>query len=114
MNQIKLLQNELLKYQSNINNIQTNYSITSIKPGEKILAINFVSMGTNDIGHYAIACKNTDLFVKLEEKLNNDFSQLKEHETYFESNGRRLKRFKTLDENKIKNNDIINVFIMDS
>ena len=113
MDQIKLLQNELLKYQSNINNTQTNYSITSIKPGEKIMAINFVSMGTNDIGHYAIPCKNTDLFVRLEEILNNDFPQLKEHETYFESNGRRLKRFKTLDENKIKNKDIINIFLID-
>ena len=114
MNQIKLLQNELLKYQSNINNTQTNYSITSIKPGEKIMAINFVSMGTNDIGHYAIPCKNTDLFVRLEEILNNDFPQLKERETYFKVNTRLVKRFKTLDENKIKSNDIINVFVIDS
>ena len=113
MNQIKLLQNELLKYQSNMNDTQLNNSITSIKPGEKILAINFVSMGFQDVVNYAIPCKNTDLFVKLEEILNKDFPQLKERETYFESNGRRLKRFKTLDENKIKNKDIINIFLME-
>ena len=77
------------------------------------MAINFVSMGFQDIVNYAIPCKNTDLFVKLEEILNNDFPQLKEREMYFESNGRRLKRFKTLDENKIKNKDVINVFTLD-
>ena len=52
--------------------------------------------------------------MRLEEKLNSNFPQLKEHETFFEVNGRRIKRFKTLDENNIKNNDIINVFIIDS
>ena len=115
MNQIKLLQNELLKYKSNNNFYnQSNNTINILKPGEKIMAINFVSMGTNDIGHYSIPCKNTDIFIRLKEKLNNDIPQLKEHETYFESNGRRLKRFKTLDENKLKSNDIIKVFIMDS
>ena len=70
-------------------------------------------MGTNDIGHYSLACKNTYLFIRLEEILNNDFPQLRNHETYFEVNGRRIKRFKTLDENKIKNNDIINIFLME-
>ena len=126
--QIKSLQdeivnknNEILNYQSLINNNQfnsqiknsMNYSITSIKPGEKIMAINFVSMGNQDIGHYAIACKNTDLFIRLEEKLYNDFPQLKEHDLFFEVNTRRIKRFKTLDENNIKNNNIINIFIID-
>ena len=113
-NQIMLLQNELLKYKNNFTNTPINYSITSIKPGEKIMAINFVSMGIQEIGHYALACKNTDLFVRLEEQLNNDFPQLKNHETYFMVNAKRIKRFKTLDENKIKNKDIINIFIMDS
>ena len=46
-------------------NIQLEYSITSINPGEKILAVNFVSMGNNDIGHYNLICKNIDLFCKL-------------------------------------------------
>ena len=114
MSQIKLLQNELLKYQSNTDDTRSNFSITSIKRGEKIMAINFVSIGFQDIVNYAIPCKNTDLFVRLEEKLNKDFPQLKEQEIYFKVNTRRIKRFKTLDENKIKSNDIINVFVIDS
>ena len=101
------LQNLLSK--NNNNNI-INYKITSINPGEEILAINFVSNGIQDIGHYNLICKNTDLFVRLEERLYQDFPDFKNYETYFEVNTRRIKRFKTIEENNIKNNDIINVF----
>ena len=92
------------------NNNIINYKITSIKPGEEILAVNFVSNGRQDIGHYNLICKNTDLFVRLEERLYNDFPDFKNYETYFEINTRRIKRFKTMDENHIKSNDIINIF----
>ena len=116
VNQIQLLQNQINNYHNNLNNNQIDSSYinaSSVKPGEKILAVNFVSMGFQDIGHYCLPCKNTDLFVKLEEKLNNDYPQLKDKETYFLVNGRRIKRFKTLDENKIKSNDIINLFLIE-
>ena len=71
-------------------------------------------MGNQDIGHYAVICKNTDLFVRLEEKLYNEYPQFKNYETYFEVKTKRIKRFKTLDENKIKNGDIINIFIVEN
>ena len=70
-------------------------------------------MGNQDIGHYPVVCKNTDLFVRLEEKLYNEYPQFKNYETYFEVKTKRIKRFKTLDENKIKNKDVINVFTLD-
>ena len=68
-------------------------------------------MGNQDIGHHAVVCKNTDLFIRLEEKLYNEYPDFKNYETYFEVKTKRIKRFKTLDENKIKNGDVINVFI---
>ena len=89
---------------------QSEYSIRSVNPGEKILAVNFVSMGNQDIGHYNLICKNIDLFVSLEKRLYKDFPKFKDYNTYFEVNGHSIKRFKTMDENKIKNNDIINIF----
>ena len=92
-------------------NLGTYYSIKSINPGEKIIAVNFVSMGNQDINHYNLICKNVDLFVTLEARLYNDFPRYKEYNPYFTVNGRGIKRFKTMDENKIKNNDIISVFI---
>ena len=116
LNQIQLLQNQLNNYQSNLNNSQLNNYIkaSSVRPGEIIFSVNFVSMGFQDIGHYSLVCKNTDIFVRLEEKLNNDYPQLKDKETYFLVNGNRIKRFKTLDENNIKSNDVINLFLIDA
>ena len=114
----KLLQNEiykknleLQKYLSSNININNDEGITSIKPGEKVISVNFVSQGNQDIFNYSLPCKNTDLFVRLEEKLYNEYPKYKNYETYFEVKTKRIKRFKTLDENKIKNGDVINVFI---
>ena len=53
------------------------------------------------------------MFVRLEEKLNNDFPEYKDYETYFMVNGRRIRRFKTLNENHIKNRDLVCVFRID-
>ena len=119
INQIQLLQNKINNYnnyQSNLNNNQFNNYInaSSVRPGDKLFSVNFVSMGFQDINNYSLVCKNTDIFVKLEEKLNNDYPQLKDKETYFIVNGNRIKRFKTLDENNIKSNDVINLFLIDA
>ena len=116
--QIKLLQDEINKknieiqnFKLNNININNDEGITSIKPGEKVISVNFVSQGNQDIFNYSLPCKNTDLFVRLEEKLYNEYPKYKNYETYFEVKTKRIKRFKTLDENKIKNKDLINVFI---
>ena len=113
-NQLKDKNNIIQKYINSMNSNQLNnqMNITSIKPFEKIMSINFVSMDQK-ISNYSLVCKNTDLFVKLEQKLNNEFPHLKDQEPYFLVNGRRIKRFKTLDENGIKNNDIISIFLIE-
>ena len=108
------IKKKIYKSKLNIQDNQSINTITSIEPGEKIMAINFVSVGFQGIINYCLPCKNTDLFVKLETKLNKDFSELADHETYFEVNTRRIKRFKTLDENKIKSNDVVGVFLFDA
>ena len=72
-----------------------------------------MSMGSQDIQNYTMPCKNTDLFVRLEEKLYNDFPKYKNYETYFEVKGRRIKRFKTIEENNIRGNDIISLFFIE-
>ena len=103
---------EIQKYKSD-NNKDFDEGITSIRPGEKIISINFVSMGNQYIGNYALICRNTELFVRLEERLYNDFPDFKNYETYFENKTKRIKRFKTLDENEIKNKDVISLFTVD-
>ena len=89
---------------------QTKNEITSINPGEKIIAVLFMTQGNQDIINYTMVCKTTDLFVRLEERLYNDFPKYKNYETYFMVNARRILRFKTLEENKINTNDIISLF----
>ena len=122
-NKIKLLEKELNKKNEEIQKLlsQDNnnkgkydkYEITSINPGEKIMCINFVSMGIQDINNYGLVCKNTDLFIRTEERLYDDFPQFKKYETYFEVNGKRIKRFLTLGENDIKDKNVINLFIIE-
>ena len=111
-NKLKEKNNEIEKYKLEINN-KDKYSLEPIKPGEKILGVNFISSPKNDIGHYNLVCKNTDLFVKLEERLYEDFPKYKNYNNVFEVDTRRIKRFKTLEENNIKTNDIIVMFIFE-
>ena len=124
-NKIKTLEKQLsdLKLalqnnQSNINiknhNDDLNNLITPVKQGEKIMGVIFNSQGFQEICNWCLPCKNTNVFIRLEEILNNSFPNLKKHETYFMVNTKRIKRFLSLEENGIKNNDIINIFLIDA
>ena len=119
---IKHLENELnsknyaiQNYILEIKDLKENKnSITPIKPGEKIFSILFKTQENNDILNYSMACKNTELFVRLEERLYDDFPEYKKKETIFMVDNRRIFRFQTLDENKIKRNNIIYLFVVNS
>ena len=69
------------------------------------MAIQFNS--TDQKINYAIPCKNTDIFVKLEEKLYNEYPEYKDFNTYFTVKGALIKRFKSMQENNIKSSDVI-------
>jgi hypothetical protein len=94
-----------------INSLKNNNEITYIKPGEKIIAIFFTS-NRQDIQR-PISCKNTDTFVKIEEQIYNEYPKYKEYNTYLTVNGNIIDRFKTLNENGIKDGNIIIVNIYD-
>lgn len=102
------------RYEEIINNKnEDKYKIKYVLPGEEVMTINFVSMGVNDIGHYSLDCKNTDLFIKQEERLYEDFPLFKKYNALFKVDGRTIKRFLTLEENKIKNKAVISIFIFE-
>ena len=89
--------NELNKLKIEFNNI----SFKEFLPGEEVIAILFIS---NDQKlTYCLPCKNSTLFVKIEEKLYEEFPEYKETNNYFLANGKKVKRFKTIKENDIKN-----------
>ena len=76
-----------------------------LSKGEKLISVIFNSMDQNI--HYSVICKNTEKFNKLEEKLYNDNPQYFDSDNYFIVNGNRINKLKSLEENNIKNNDII-------
>ena len=106
--------NELKEKLKNINQKNNESLITSEKKKENKLVINFVIQGFeyNNLKQ-SYECNNTDLFVKLEEKLYEDFPIFKKHETYFEVNSKRVMRFESLEENNIKDKDEIILFVLD-
>ena len=111
-NEINNKNKEIQNYILQIKNINENKNgITSFIPDkEKIISVLFMTQGNNDIFNYSMACKNTDLFVRLEERLYNDFPKYKNYNTFFKVDVNGILRFKTIEENGIKNNDIISVF----
>jgi len=80
---------------------------------EKIISVLFMAQGNQDIINYSMACKTTDLFSSLEERLYQDYPNYRNIEKIFMVNTNRISRNKTLEENNIKNNDIINIFPID-
>ena len=118
--QIKSLQSDLnakiielnnLRNQLNSSNNNNSLGLEICKPGEKIIVVHFKSLDQNV--DYPIACKNTDIFVRIEENLYKEFPEYKEYSnTFFTVNGTMIKRFKSMEDNKIKNGDkiILNIW----
>jgi len=105
---INMKNDEINKLKSKLN----ENTIENIQPGEKILAICFTSCDQK-INNFALPCKDSELFVRIEEKLYDEYSEYKEKETYFMAGGNKIKRFKTLKENNIKSGSIIMLNIID-
>ena len=113
-NKNKLLteQNNILKSYLKVkdNEIQINSKILNYnnfkgENGEKLFNINFMPLDKSFIR--PIICEHTDTLVTLEQKIYDEYPQLKEYNTYLTVGGEPKKRFKTLDENGIKDNSII-------
>ena len=101
---------EIDDYIFKLNYLSENNNAISFKPEDKVISVLFMTQGNQDIINYSMVCKTKDLFVKLEERLYQDFPKYRNIETFFMVNANRILRFKTLEENKIKSNDIISLF----
>ena len=93
---------------SNRNKRRAN-SIDNIEADELILTVQF-NLVDKRIS-YSVSCKNTDIFVDIEEMFLDKFPEYKDKEIYYMVNSFKIRRFKTIEENKIKNNDKIMVYI---
>ena len=64
---------EINDYIFKLSNSSNNEQLISVKTGDKIIAVLFMTQGNQDIYNYTMPCKTSDLFVRLEERLYHDF-----------------------------------------
>ena len=98
-NNIKELENEIKLFRD-------YYNFSS---NEKLISIKFISIN-QDI-NFTIISKNTEAFSKIENMLYEKYPKYKDTENYFLANGHRINRHRTLEENKIRNNDTLTLEI---
>ena len=90
--------------------INNNSNGVKFMPGDNIISIGFISVNQK-IQNYNRAYKNTEIISRIEEELYNEYPEFKEKETYLMLNANKMKRFKSLKENNVKNGDVIQVHI---
>ena len=76
-----------------------------LSPGEKIMCVIFISVDQKV--HLPVICKNTDIFTRLEKLVYEEYPEFGETDNYFMVHGQKINKYKSLEFNKIKNNDII-------
>ena len=77
-----------------------------LNEGEKLMTVNFTTIDER-IQNYSIICKKTDIFNTIEKRLYEDYAEYYSTENNFTINGKKIQKFKNLEENNIHNNDII-------
>ena len=99
--------NTIEQFYKDIDELKNKLSLYPFKPSkeEKLMSVIFSSLDENIL--YSIICKNTEQFSKLEEKLYNDYPEYSKFDNYFMIKGNRVDKMKTLEENEIKNGDVI-------
>ena len=76
--------------------------------GEQLMTVIFIS--EDQKVHYSFICKKTDKFQDLESKLYKIYPEYSKTDNHFAVNGRTITQSKNLDENEIKNSDIITLY----
>ena len=99
MEQINIKDKEIREIKSN--------NPYELKKGEKLMTVIFFSF--DQTIHYSLICKNTDKFIQIENLLFQEFPEYQDSEYYFMANGVKINRYKTLEELKIKNSEIISM-----
>ena len=96
------ISNNIIELENEIKLFRTYYDFSS---NEKLISVKFISM--NQEINSTIISKNTDSFSKIENILYEKYPKYKDSENYFIFNGRKINRNRTLEENKIRNNDTL-------
>ena len=100
------LMEEIREKDKEIKELKSNLPF-EISKGEKLMSVIFISFDQKI--HYSVICKNTDKFNRLENVLYNieEYKEYLNSENYFLLKGNKINKYLTLEENGIKNSDII-------
>ena len=99
-------ENKIIELENEIKIFRNYYNFSSY---EKLISIKFISIN-QDI-NFTVIAKNTDDFIKIEKILYEKYPKYKDSENFFLVNGSNIDRNRTLEENKIRNNDILTLGI---
>ena len=100
---MRIMDNLVSKMNSNFDRQKT--SSNTLSCGEKLIAINFVSL--DQCINHSIICKNNSNFQDIEKELYLKYPEHAKNYSYFMYNGLRINRFKTLEQNCIHGYSII-------
>ena len=102
---LQISQQNIMNYNAQIQNL--NMKLMNKKQYvdfNKIVVINFMS-GDGVINNIGIKCLKTDTFAEVEEKLYKTFDEYRETNNVFLHGGNVVLRFKTIEQNNIKDGD---------
>ena len=115
---IKKLENKIAEennvYEKEIKELKLKLSRYPLllNEGDKLMSIIFTT-GNRGIYH-SVICKNNELFSNVENRLYEEgFPEYKETKNFFTFKGLKVNKDETLEENKIKNSDVIILNVLD-
>ena len=99
--------NRILELEDEINKLKTYF----LSPEDKLISIKLISIDQKV--NFSTFAKVNDPFRKIEDIIYNKYPEYKEYENFFLVNGRKINRNKTLEENKIKDKDVLTLSKID-
>ena len=100
MEQLKILEKENKK----LNKIISKFPFI-LKENEYILVLIIKTFDEKVI--FSSICKNTDKFIKVEDEFYKEYPEYREYKGYFKIYNKLIDKYKTIEDNKLKNNSII-------
>ena len=116
-NEIKDLKYQLLEKNNEIKDLKlksqsNNEKNKQVLNMDEIMIVYFESQD-QEINHVAIRCLPTDTFAEVEEKIYKKFNNYRNTNNTPICNGRTVLRFKTLNENNIKDENVVQLIKME-
>ena len=106
LDELELKEKEIKK----LNEMKSRFPFELLE-NEKLMTLIIIS-GDQKV-HYSIICKNKLKFTEIEHNLYEKYPEYLESENYFLAGGKKINKYKSLEENNIKNSDIITLYKFD-